>query len=64
MKALAEILKPYLKLLRVGNLAFVAILLYVMEKWVAVPLLYTEGFAAQIPWWVLTIMIQIGRAHV
>jgi 4-hydroxybenzoate polyprenyltransferase len=57
MKALAEILKPYLKLLRVGNLAFVAILLYVMEKWVVVPLLYTEGFAAQIPWWVLTIMI-------
>ena len=31
MKRLAEIIKPYLKLLRVGNLGFLAILLFVME---------------------------------
>ena len=39
MKRLAEIIKPYLRLLRIGNLAFVAILLFVMEKWLATPLL-------------------------
>ena len=57
MKALAEKIKPYLQLLRVGNLAFLAILLYVMEKWVAVPLLHLEKFPEQMPWWVLTLLI-------
>jgi 4-hydroxybenzoate polyprenyltransferase len=57
MKALAEKIKPYLKLLRVGNLAFLAVLLYVMEKWVAVPLLRLEHFSEQMPWWVLLLLI-------
>ena len=57
MKALAEKIKPYLKLLRVGNLAFLAALLYVMEKWVAVPLLQIEKFQEQMPWWVLLLLI-------
>lgn len=57
MKALAEKIKPYLKLLRVGNLAFLAVLLYVMEKWVAVPLLHIEKFQEQMPWWVLLLLI-------
>ena len=57
MKRLAEKIKPYLQLLRVGNLAFLAILLYVMEKWVAVPLLHLEKFPEQMPWWVLTLLI-------
>lgn len=57
MKRLAEIIKPYLRLLRVGNLAFTAILLYVMEKWVAVPLLQTAQFREQMPWWVLVLLI-------
>ena len=57
MKQLAEKIKPYLQLLRVGNLAFLAILLYVMEKWVAMPLLHLEKFPEQMPWWVLTLLI-------
>ena len=57
MKRLAEKIKPYLQLLRVGNLAFLAILLYVMEKWVAVPLLHLEKFPEQMPWWVLMLLI-------
>ncbi len=57
MKRLAEIIKPYLRLLRVGNLAFLAILLFVMEKWVATPLLRLAQFSEQMPWWVLTLLI-------
>ena len=50
MKSLAEKIKPYLQLLRIGNLAFIAVLLYVMEKWVAMPLLHLEKFPEQMPW--------------
>lgn len=57
MKRLAEIIKPYLRLLRVGNLAFLAILLFVMEKWVTTPLLQLAQFSEQMPWWVLTLLI-------
>ncbi|MBR5854890.1 MAG: geranylgeranylglycerol-phosphate geranylgeranyltransferase [Paludibacteraceae bacterium] len=57
MKRLAEKIKPYLQLLRIGNLAFLAILLYVMEKWVAMPLLQAEKFQELMPWWVLTLLI-------
>lgn len=57
MKRLAEIIKPYLRLLRVGNLVFTAILLYAMEKWVATPLLQVAQFNEQMPWWVLMLLI-------
>lgn len=57
MKQLTEIIKPYLQLLRVGNLAFLAILLFVMEKWVATPLLQLAQFREQMPWWVLMLLI-------
>ena len=57
MKELAELIKPYLKLLRIGNLAFLAILLYVMEKWVAFPLLHQQKFPELMPWWVLLLLI-------
>ncbi len=57
MKRLAEIIKPYLQLFRVGNLTFVAILLYIMEKWVATPLLQLEQFGELMPWWILTLLI-------
>ena len=56
MKTLAEKIKPYFKLLRVSNLAFLAILLYVIEKWVAVPLLQQQ-FSELVPWWVLVLLI-------
>lgn len=57
MKQLAEKIKPFFQLLRVGNLAFLAILLYVMEKWVAFPLLHQQKFPELMPWWVLTLLI-------
>lgn len=57
MKQLAALIKPYLQLLRVGNLAIIAILLFVMEKWVATPLLRLAQFSEQMPWWVLTLLI-------
>ena len=57
MKSLTDKIKPYLKLLRVGNLAFLAVLLYVMEKWVATPLLQVEKFPELMPWWVLLLLI-------
>ena len=57
MKRLAEIIKPYLKLLRVGNLGFLAILLFVMEYWIATPLLQRALFSEQMPWWILTLLI-------
>jgi 4-hydroxybenzoate polyprenyltransferase len=57
MKQLAEMIKPYLKLLRVENLVFIAVLLFVMEKWVATPLLQLAQFTEQMPWWVLALLI-------
>ena len=57
MKQLAAIIKPFLHLLRIGNLAFIAILLFVMEKWVATPLLQVAQFHELMPWWVLTLLI-------
>lgn len=57
MKSVADKIKPYFQLLRVSNLAFMAILLYVMEKWVAVPLLHMERFPEQVSWWILTLLI-------
>ena len=57
MKELANKIKPFLQLLRVSNLAFLAILLYVMEKWVAVPLLHNAMFKEQMLWWVLLLLI-------
>lgn len=57
MKSLAEKIKPYLRLLRVGNLAFMAVLLFVMEYWVAQALLRRALFEPQLPWWILTLLI-------
>ena len=56
MNHLAEIIKPYLRLLRIGNLGFIALLLFVMEKWVAAPLLLLAQFKEQMPWWVLLLL--------
>lgn len=44
-------------LLRVPNLIFIAILLYVMENWVAVPILQLAGIDGLLPWWILTLLI-------
>lgn len=47
----------YFRLVRGGNLLFIAMLLYVMEKWVATPLLDNGLFHEQMPWWVLLLLI-------
>ncbi len=56
MKRLVEVIKPYLQLIRIGNLAFLAVLIYSMEYWVAAPLLHNEVFPTIMPWWVLTLL--------
>ena len=52
-----ERIGAYIRLVRGGNLLFLAMLLYVMEKWVAVPLLHHQLFPEQLPWWVLLLLI-------
>lgn len=57
MSAFSEKLTAYFRLLRVENLLFIAILLWVMEKWVAVPLLDALRFGEQLPWYILLLLI-------
>lgn len=57
MKDIAAKIKLFFQLLRVGNLVFIAILLYVMEKWVATPLLHLARFQELMPWWILCLLI-------
>ena len=45
------------QLVRGGNLVFIAILLWAMEKWVAVPVLWQWRFEEQLPWWLLLLLI-------
>lgn len=52
-----EQIGTYVRLIRGGNLAFIAILLYTMEKWVATPLLQQELLQELMPWWILTLLI-------
>ena len=44
-------------LVRGENLLFLAILLWVMEKWVAVPILDTWLFGEQLPWWLFALLV-------
>lgn len=46
-----------LRLIRCSNLIFIGILLWVMEKWVAVPLLEAQYYDEQLPWWLLLLLI-------
>lgn len=48
-------MKDYLRIIRPMNLVFIAILIWVMEKWVAVPVLGPWG--EQLPWWYLLLLI-------
>lgn len=50
-------LRDYLSLVRLPNLLFIAIILYVMEKWVAVPLIGIIGIGEQLPWWLLAMLM-------
>ena len=57
-----------LKLLRWQNLLFLCILMWCMEKWVAVPVLAHIGFPEVLPWWLLLLLtagvVLIAASHV
>ena len=55
-----EIVKDILRLVRWSNLLFLAALVWVMEKWVATPILDKAAFGEQLPWFItLLIMLAI-----
>lgn len=51
-----ERLKDILQLVRWSNLLFLAMLVWLMEKWVAVPVLNKAAFGEQLPWFVLLLV--------
>lgn len=61
-----DTIKNILQLVRWSNLFFLGALIYVMEKWVVVPILDDMAFGEQLPWYILlliaaaTILIAAG----
>lgn len=47
----------YLRLIRWQNLLFLGILVWVMEKWVCVPILDEVRFYEVLPWWLLWLLV-------
>ena len=52
-----EQFKDILRLVRWSNLLFLAALVWLMEKWVAVPILDKAAFGEQMPWYILLLLI-------
>ena len=52
-----ELLRDIMRLVRWSNLLFLAALVYIMEKWVAVPILDRAAFGEQLPWYLLLLVI-------
>ena len=50
-------IRDILRLVRWGNLLFLGALIWLMEKWVAVPILSQVAFGEQLPWYVLALLI-------
>ena len=48
-----EGIRDILRLVRWSNLLFLAALVWLMEKWVAVPVLNKGAFGEQLPWWMV-----------
>lgn len=46
-----------MRLVRWSNLLFLAVLIWLMEKWVAVPILNKLAFGEQLPWYVLLLIL-------
>jgi 4-hydroxybenzoate polyprenyltransferase len=46
-----------MRLVRWSNVLFLAALLWLMEKWVATPILDAAAFGEQVPWYMLTLLI-------
>ncbi|MBQ6789833.1 MAG: geranylgeranylglycerol-phosphate geranylgeranyltransferase [Paludibacteraceae bacterium] len=51
-----EKFKDIMRLVRWSNLLFLAALVWLMEKWVAVPVLDKAAFGEQLPWYVLLLV--------
>ena len=52
-----EQIRDIAKLIRWGNLLFLAALIWVMEKWVVVPVLDQAAFGEQMPWYMLVLIM-------
>ncbi len=52
-----EFFKDIMRLVRWSNLLFLAALIWLMEKWVAVPILNKLAFGEQLPWYVLLLIL-------
>ncbi|MBO5618990.1 MAG: geranylgeranylglycerol-phosphate geranylgeranyltransferase [Paludibacteraceae bacterium] len=51
-----ELFKDIMRLVRWGNLLFLGALIWLMEKWVAVPILDRAAFGEQLEWWLLLLV--------
>ena len=45
-----------MRLVRWSNLLFLGALVWVMEKWVAVPILNAAAYGEQMPWYILLLL--------
>ncbi len=52
-----EQFKDILRLIRWSNVLFVGALVWLMEKWVAVPILDKAAFGEQLPWYILLLIM-------
>ncbi len=50
-------ISDYFRLVRWQNLLFLAILMWVLEKWVCAPVLLAGGFYEVLPWWFMVLLI-------
>ncbi|MBR4706365.1 MAG: geranylgeranylglycerol-phosphate geranylgeranyltransferase [Paludibacteraceae bacterium] len=53
----SSIINDIMRLVRWSNLLFLAALIWLMEKWVAVPILDKAAFGEQMPWYVLLLLM-------
>ncbi|MBQ7382403.1 MAG: geranylgeranylglycerol-phosphate geranylgeranyltransferase [Paludibacteraceae bacterium] len=51
-----ELFKDIMRLVRWSNLLFLGALVWVMEKWVAVPILNAAAYGEQMPWYILLLL--------
>lgn len=51
-----ELFRDIMRLVRWSNLLFLAALIWLMEKWVAVPILDKAAFGEQLPWYLLLLI--------
>ncbi len=52
-------MKDYLRLVRIDNLVFIGVLMWVMTYWLSSSVLMTQGFNDLMPWWIW-LMLTLG----